>query len=158
MTRNELLCRLAASVPPAIADDTTCAQEDLPDRYAWPWRYALGVVKAGEALFSPGARPWTEGGEAEPARRDAAGPNLARYSDDTRMPFGKHRDKRVGDLPHDYLQFLVGTDWCQETHPGLSDYCVRALGQAGPVRTPAPAASWQPPPPVRDDAPEYPPF
>lgn len=35
-------------------------------------------------------------------------------NDDTIMSWGKHRDKRFGDIPDDYWRWFLGQDWCDK--------------------------------------------
>ena len=35
-------------------------------------------------------------------------------NDDTLMPFGKHKGKRLGDIPADYLIWLYDQEWFQK--------------------------------------------
>lgn len=45
----------------------------------------------------------------------------ARLHDDDLMPFGTHRDKRLGDIPDDYWKWFLSQGWC-DTWPELVEY------------------------------------
>jgi ribA/ribD-fused uncharacterized protein len=47
---------------------------------------------------------------------------------DTRMPFGKYRDQLLKDIPIEYLEWLMGTEWVQ---PELKDRATRAIAERG---------------------------
>ena len=44
-----------------------------------------------------------------------------RLNDDDIMPWGKHRDERLGDVPEDYWLWFLRQPWCDK-HPRLVDY------------------------------------
>ena len=37
------------------------------------------------------------------------------------MPFGKHRDKPIGEVPDSYWTWFLGQDWCDQ-YPDLVEY------------------------------------
>lgn len=41
-----------------------------------------------------------------------------RYTD-RKMPFGKHKDELICDIPHDYLEWLMDQVWFEEKNPIL---------------------------------------
>lgn len=47
--------------------------------------------------------------------------NRTALHDDTPMPFGKHKGKRLGDVPDHYWRWFLGQDWCDE-YPDLVEY------------------------------------
>ena len=47
--------------------------------------------------------------------------NHKRMTDDDLMPWGKHADKPLGDVPDDYWQWFLRQDWCDEW-PDLVEY------------------------------------
>jgi uncharacterized protein (DUF3820 family) len=47
--------------------------------------------------------------------------NRTKLSDDDKMPFGKHKGKRLGDVPDDYWMWFLRQDWCDEW-PYLVEY------------------------------------
>lgn len=47
--------------------------------------------------------------------------NVSKLDDDARMPFGKHKGKRLGEVPDGYWIWFLGQDWCDD-HPDLVDY------------------------------------
>lgn len=42
-------------------------------------------------------------------------------SDDDRMPIGKHRSKRLGEVPDWYWRWFLDQPWCDE-YPALVEY------------------------------------
>lgn len=61
------------------------------------------------------------------------------WNDDTPMPFGKHKDSKLGDVPDDYLDWCYKQDWI-EKWPKLVDYIERVQNkQSTAAPTPAPA-------------------
>ena len=44
-----------------------------------------------------------------------------RLDDDSRMPFGKYRGQRLGDVPDSYWRWFLSQDWCDEW-PDLVEY------------------------------------
>ena len=42
-------------------------------------------------------------------------------TDSDRMPFGKHKDARLGDVPDDYWQWFLRQKWCDQW-PKLVEY------------------------------------
>jgi len=53
-----------------------------------------------------------------------------------RMPFGKHRNKRLEDIPHDYLLWVL--DHCDNVSPTLRNEVQRILGIGRYSYTPPP--------------------
>lgn len=52
------------------------------------------------------------------------------WDDDDLMPFGKHRGKRMADVPLDYLRWLADQhDFTAESRPGLYEYVMFAIGE-----------------------------
>ena len=47
--------------------------------------------------------------------------NVTRLNDDDEMPFGKHKGKRLGDVPDQYWRWFLNQDWCDEW-PDLVKY------------------------------------
>jgi len=45
----------------------------------------------------------------------------SRLTDDSRMPFGKYKGRRLGEVPDDYWRWFVAQDWCDE-YPELVEY------------------------------------
>lgn len=43
-------------------------------------------------------------------------------SGEDRMPFGKHKDERLEDVPEKYLAWLQAQDWLEEKFPALAAY------------------------------------
>jgi uncharacterized protein (DUF3820 family) len=43
-------------------------------------------------------------------------------TDDSKMPFGKHKDTLMKDVPRDYLEWLVTQDWVPGKWPQIIDY------------------------------------
>ena len=43
------------------------------------------------------------------------------WNDDTKMPFGKHKGERLGDVPDSYLRWFLNQDWCNDW-PDLVEY------------------------------------
>lgn len=43
------------------------------------------------------------------------------YTDDTLMPWGQHRNKRLGDVPASHFVHLLSQRWIDE-YPALFDY------------------------------------
>ena len=41
--------------------------------------------------------------------------------DDDRMPFGKYKGQRLGDVPDSYWRWFLSQDWCDEW-PDLVEY------------------------------------
>jgi len=41
------------------------------------------------------------------------------YTDDTPMPWGKHKGIPIGSVPHDYLLWLFRQDWIKGTDPDI---------------------------------------
>lgn len=41
--------------------------------------------------------------------------------DDDRMPFGKYRGERLGDIPDDYWRWFLRQDWC-DRYSDLVEY------------------------------------
>jgi len=37
-----------------------------------------------------------------------------RLNDDDRMPFGRYKDQRLGDVPDDYFRWLLRQDWIED--------------------------------------------
>lgn len=40
--------------------------------------------------------------------------NRTTLHDDDRMPFGKHKGQRLGQIPVSYLHWFLRQDWCDE--------------------------------------------
>lgn len=38
------------------------------------------------------------------------------------MPFGKHKDEKLGDVPASYLLWAADQSWVKEKYPGLFTY------------------------------------
>lgn len=47
--------------------------------------------------------------------------NRSTLHDDSKMPFGKHKGKRLGDVPDSYWRWFLEQDWCDEW-PDLVEY------------------------------------
>ncbi len=47
--------------------------------------------------------------------------NVTKLDDDSRMPFGTHRGKRLGEVPDDYFRWFLRQDWCDD-YPDLVEY------------------------------------
>jgi len=47
--------------------------------------------------------------------------NRTTLHDDDRMPFGKWKGRKLGDVPDDYWRWFLGQDWCDEW-PTLVEY------------------------------------
>lgn len=45
-------------------------------------------------------------------------------NDESLMPFGKHKDKRLIDVPDSYLLWLLRQDWVEEKYPELWAYLI----------------------------------
>ena len=45
------------------------------------------------------------------------------------MPFGKHKDKPIKDLPTHYLDWIIGEDWFCDKFKDLKDYIIEVLKQ-----------------------------
>jgi hypothetical protein len=43
------------------------------------------------------------------------------WDEDTRMPWGKHKGERLGDIPDKYFRWLSEQDWIDKWE-GLSNY------------------------------------
>lgn len=41
--------------------------------------------------------------------------------DDSRMPFGKYKGQRLGEVPDSYWRWFLSQDWCDEW-PDLVEY------------------------------------
>ena len=46
---------------------------------------------------------------------------MSRLHDDSIMPFGKHKGKRLGEVPDDYWLWFLRQDWCDQW-PALVEY------------------------------------
>jgi uncharacterized protein (DUF3820 family) len=44
-----------------------------------------------------------------------------KLNDDDKMPFGKHKGERLGDVPDDYLLWFVRQEW-SVSYPDLVEY------------------------------------
>jgi len=44
-----------------------------------------------------------------------------RLTDDDPMPIGKHKGKRLGDVPDSYWAWFLDQDWCDK-YPKLVEY------------------------------------
>ena len=44
-----------------------------------------------------------------------------RLSDDDRMPFGKYKGQRLGEVPDSYWRWFLSQDWCDQW-PSLVEY------------------------------------
>ena len=44
-----------------------------------------------------------------------------KLTDDSIMPFGKHKGSRLGDVPDSYWRWFLGQDWCDDW-PELVEY------------------------------------
>lgn len=47
--------------------------------------------------------------------------NRRRLNDDDKMPFGKYKGQKLGDVPDSYWQWFIEQDWCDEW-PDLVEY------------------------------------
>lgn len=47
--------------------------------------------------------------------------NVSKLDDDSPMPFGTHKGKRLGDVPDHYFRWFLGQDWCDQW-PDLVSY------------------------------------
>ena len=47
---------------------------------------------------------------------------MAEFTDETKMPFGKHRDEPLKDVPADYLLWLADQAGFAERNPELAAY------------------------------------
>lgn len=47
--------------------------------------------------------------------------NRTDLHDDSKMPFGKYKDKPLGDVPDSYWKWFLGQDFCDE-YPKLVEY------------------------------------
>jgi len=57
-----------------------------------------------------------------------------------KMPFGKHKDKELTELPRGYLRWLRGQDW-------VSGWLAQAVDEALGLAPPKPSTKpWQPGP------------
>jgi len=45
-----------------------------------------------------------------------------KLTDQSRMPFGKHEGKKLGELPASYLLWALDQDWCRRQWPDLIEY------------------------------------
>ena len=43
--------------------------------------------------------------------------------DDCRMPIGKHKGQRLGDIPDHYWMWFLAQDWCAR-YPDLVEYAL----------------------------------
>lgn len=50
---------------------------------------------------------------------------LALSDKDLRMPFGKHKDKLLDEVPVDYLVWCRDQDWLEERYPEVAGYIKR---------------------------------
>ena len=48
--------------------------------------------------------------------------NEAYITDETLMPFGKHKGKPMIEVPASYLDWLRDEEWLEERHPGIAEY------------------------------------
>jgi uncharacterized protein (DUF3820 family) len=44
-----------------------------------------------------------------------------KLDDDSIMPFGKHKGKRLGEIPDSYFRWFLQQDWCDQW-PDLVEY------------------------------------
>ncbi len=56
------------------------------------------------------------------------------------MPFGKHKDKEMAEIPKDYLRWLHSQKWLR---PDLATAVAEALGENA-SESAAPRKPWQP--------------
>ena len=54
--------------------------------------------------------------------------NVHTLCDDDRMPFGKHKGKRLGEVPDEYLRWFLQQDWCDQ-YPDLVEYANTVVGE-----------------------------
>lgn len=47
--------------------------------------------------------------------------NRTERSDDDKMPFGKHKGERLGDVPDSYWRWFLGQQFC-DNYPDLVQY------------------------------------
>lgn len=64
--------------------------------------------------------------EEELKRARAGAPPL---EDDDLMPFGKHKDKPMDEVPDSYLEWFLEQDWC-DRWPSVKSYAEEALSWA----------------------------
>ena len=51
----------------------------------------------------------------------------ASFTDDSIMPFGKFRGKKMHQLEDDYLYWLFNEPWLSSSFPAIYDYCEARL-------------------------------
>ena len=53
--------------------------------------------------------------------------NVSKLDDDSRMTFGKHKGKRLGEIEDGYWHWFLCQDWC-DSYPDLVEYANRCVG------------------------------
>lgn len=53
------------------------------------------------------------------------------FTDDTLMPFGKHKDTPCGELPYGYIAWLYDQDWVADQWPKLFEYVLNKMEEYG---------------------------
>lgn len=48
---------------------------------------------------------------------------MTKYTDDTAMPFGKHKGTPLREVPPEYLMWLAEQDWLEDW-PSLEEYLI----------------------------------
>jgi len=77
------------------------------------WRGRHGLAWRGMAWRGAAGEAWLG-----MAREVSMGTKL---TDDSIMPFGKHKGTRLGDVPDAYWSWFLGQDWCDDW-PDLVEY------------------------------------
>lgn len=57
---------------------------------------------------------------------------VVELTDHNVMPFGLHKNKRLGDVPTQYLEWLSTETNLKKTNPALYDYCIERLEEYEP--------------------------